>query len=41
MPAMTIRDVVLVFALALAAALTAVWDGVLGYSLFQVVSSVF
>jgi hypothetical protein len=32
-----IRDVLLVFALALGAALTAAWDGLLGYGLFQLV----
>ena len=36
-----IRDVALVFALGLAAALTVTWDGLLGYGLFLLARGVF
>jgi hypothetical protein len=35
------RDAVMVFALGLAAALTAAWDGLLGYGLFLLVRGAF
>jgi hypothetical protein len=37
----TIRHVLLVFVLALGAALTAAWDGLLAYGLFRLVSGAF
>jgi hypothetical protein len=36
-----IRHVLLVFALALGTALTAAWDGLLGYGLFRLISAAF
>jgi hypothetical protein len=35
------HDTLLVFGLALAVALTAAWDGLLGYGLFRLISTVF
>ena len=37
----TIRHVLLVFVLVLSAALTAAWNGLLGYGLFRLISDAF